>query len=184
MVLEVRDTKVVWFVEPVSDPSTIAAKLPEGTDVCLVHPDVVISSDNIDQWELASQKLKKSGTTVVYTAGEFRIKEVHMKGSSLDTIPHYVLQTPEGVVGIFQKEPSDNFIKQYSPLDVVIGRSNAIAGVQLDLEPFYVVLTELSDEYRKKSGISDIKEVDHVSVKKIEASDRDSAVSLSVSALV
>ena len=43
---------------------------------------------------------------------------------------------------------------KYSPIDVIVGRDMALAGVQLDLEPFYVVLATFSEDYQKKSGLS------------------------------
>jgi hypothetical protein len=185
LVLDVADTKVVWFIDPVEDPVEIVEKIPEGTNLVLVHPaKPFASAADADLWDLAAQKIKREKNVVlVYSSGEYQVQEVHMRGSSLDPMVHYVLDTPDGRVGFFQKEPSDTFIKQYTPIDVLVGLDMAVAGIQLDLEPFSVVLPILTEEYKKKSGVSEIKEVDHVNIKKVSQEDREGAVTMNVYAL-
>lgn len=185
MVLEVQSTKIVWFVEPVTDPLKIFDVVPDGTDIVLANPaKPFASAEEAELWDIVSQKLKREKNVIlVFTTGEYRVKDVHMRGSLANPMSHYVLHTPDGSVGFFQGEPSDSFIKEYAPVDVVVGKGAAIAGVQLDLEPFYVVLNEVTDEYRTKSGISEVKEVDHVNIKKISQEDRDSVINMSVCAI-
>jgi len=183
--LEVKDTTAVWFIDTVMNPEDIVDKIPEGADVVLVNrTEPLADIEQIEAWDLFSQKMKaEKNVIVIFTAGEFRVKEIHLRGSSLDPSVHYVLETPEGTVGFFQTEPSDTFIKQYSPLDVIVGKEMALAGVQLDFEPFYVVLATYTDEYKKKSGLSDVIEAEKVNAKKIEASAREGTVSMSVYAI-
>lgn len=182
--LEVRDTTVVWLIDTVTSISEISEKIPEGIDVLLLNrAEAFVSAEQIDEWDLFSQKMKaEKQLVVIFTAGEYRVKDVHMRGSSLDSTLHYVVESPEGSIGFFQAEPSDAFVKQYSPIDVIIGRDMALAGVQLDLEPFYVVLATFTEDYKKKSGLSDIATVEKVNIKKIEQSAREGNVSMSVSA--
>jgi hypothetical protein len=183
--LEVKDTTVLWFIDQVTTPADVEAKIPEGVDLVLVNrSEPFTDAEQVDVWDLFSQKLKsEKNTVIVFSAGEFRVKDVHMKGSSIDSVTHYMLETPDGSVAFFQTEPSDAFIKQYSPIDVIVGRDTALAGIQLDLEPFYVVLATLSEDYKKKSGVSEVNQAEKVTVKKIEASAREGNVSMNVYAI-
>jgi hypothetical protein len=151
----------------------------------LVNPvSAFATAQDTELWDITSQKLKRDKNIIlVYTTGEYRVHDVHMKGSLANPMSHYILQTPDGSVGFFQSQPSDSFIKEYSPIDVLIGKGSAIGGVQLDLEPFYVVLNEVTEEYRTKSGISEVKEVDHVNIKRITQEDRAGVVNMSVCAI-
>ncbi|MCC7304041.1 hypothetical protein IT418_01340 [bacterium] len=180
--LEVRETKVVWFIDPVSNINELFEKVPTETDVVLVNSaEPFTEASEAEAWDLAAQKLKSEKNAVLlFSAGEYRVKDVHMKGSSLDAVTHYVVETPEGSVGFFQSEPSDSFVKQYSPIDVIVGRDMALASVQLDFEPFYVILATFSEDYKKKSGVSEVTVAEKVTIKKIEASARDGVVNMSV----
>ncbi|MFZ6022740.1 MAG: hypothetical protein ACOYT9_04745 [Patescibacteria group bacterium] len=183
--LEVRDTKVIWLIDTVMTPSDIDGKIPEGTDVFLVNrTEPFTSASEVEKWDLYSQRIKSErNTVIIFSAGEYRVKDVHLKGSSLDPKVHFVVETPEGSVGFFQSEPSESFIKQYAPIDVIVGRDMALAGVQLDFEPFYVVLATFSEEYQKKSGVSEVTSNDKLSVKKIDQAAREGTVSMSVYSL-
>jgi len=183
--LEVKDTTVLWFIDQVTSSADLASKIPEGVDVVLVNrTELFTDAAQVEEWDLFSQKMKaEKKVIVVFSAGEFRVKDVHMKGSSIDPVTHYVLETPDGSVAFFQTEPSDSFIKQYSPIDVIVGRDTALAGVQLDFEPFYVVLATYSEDYKKKSGVSDVTQSEKVTVKHIEPSAREGTVSMSVYAI-
>lgn len=183
--LEVRDTKVIWLIDTVMTPSDIDGKIQEGTDVFLVNrTEPFTSASEVEKWDLYSQRIKSErNTVIIFSAGEYRVKDVHLKGSSLDPKVHFVVETPEGSVGFFQSEPSDSFIKQYAPIDVIVGRDMALAGVQLDFEPFYVVLATFSEEYQKKSGVSEVTSNDKLSVKKIDQAAREGTVSMSVYSL-
>ncbi len=184
IILEVRDTKVAWFIEPIANTSDISEKIPEGVQLVLVNTAKALSTEEFLAWDVLSQKLKKEREIVIIlTPGEYRVGEVHLKGSSLDAMAHYVLETPEGTVGFIACAPGDNFVKQYSPIDVIVGKDTSLASSQLDMEPFYVILPEVTEEYKKKSGISEVKEVEKVTIKKIEATDREGAVSMQVYAL-
>lgn len=183
--LEARDTKVIWLIDTVQTTADAESKIPEGTDVLLINrAEPFASPEQVEEWDLFSQRMKnEKNVVVIFSAGEYRVKDVHMKGSSLDPVVHYVVETPEGSVGFFQTEPSDAFIKQYSPIDVIVGRDMALAGVQLDLEPFYVVLATYSEDYKKKSGVSEVTESDKLNAKKIDAAAREGTVSMSVYSL-
>lgn len=183
--LEVKDTTAIWLIDPVTNVADVEAVIPAGVDIVLVNrAEPFTSPEQVDEWDLFSQKMKSDKNTIVlFSAGEYRVKDIHFKGSSLDSVVHYVLETPDGTVGFFQTEPSDSFVKQYSPIDVIVGRDMALAGVQLDFEPFYVVLATLTDDYKKKSGVSDVAVVEKVSVKKIDAAAREGTVSMNVCAI-
>lgn len=183
--IEIKDTKIVWFLDMLSTASELEAMIPESTNIVLVNrAEAFTDAEQVDEWDLASQRIKMHKNAIlIFSAGEYRVLDIHLKGSSLDSSIHYVLETPEGTIGLFAAEPSDSFIKQYSPIDVVIGRDMALAGVQIDLEPFYVVLTTLTDEYKKKSGLSEVNSVEKVSIKRIEPAAREGTVSMNVYAL-
>lgn len=183
--VEARDTKVVWLIDMVMKPADTDGKIPEGTDVVLVNrAEPFTSAAEVEEWDLFSQKLRaEQNTVVIFSPGEYRVKDMHIKGSSLDPKVHYVVETPEGSVGFFQAEPGESFIKQYAPIDVVVGRDMALAGVQLDFEPFYVVLATFSEEYQKKSGVSEVTSSDKLTVKKIDQAAREGTVSMSVYSL-
>lgn len=183
--LEAKDNTVVWFIDTVMNPDEIESKIPEGTDVVLVNrTEPLVGLEQVEVWDEFSQRMKvEKNVMIIFAVGEYRVKDIHFRGSSLDPSVHYILDTPDGTVGFFQTEPSDAFIKQYSPLDVIVGRELALAGVQLDFEPFYVVLATFTEEYKKKSGLSDVTEADKVNVKKIEPSAREGTVSMSVYAI-
>lgn len=180
--LEVKDTIAVWFIDTVTDLAALEAAIPDNADLVLVNrAEPFTEAAQVEIWDLFSQKMRSEKNVIVlFSAGEFRVKDIHVRGSSLDAVAHYVLETPEGSVGFFQTEPSDSFIKQYSPIDVIVGRDMALAGVQLDLEPFYVVLATYSEDYKKKSGLSEVITAEKVNVKKIESSAREGTVSMSV----
>lgn len=184
--LEVKETKVLWFLSPLASPAELAGKIPEDIDIVLVTVDEPVNTpENVEEWDLFSQDLKNNqDAIVIFSAGEYRIKDVHLKGSSLDSVVHYVLDTSEGTVGFFQSEPSDSFVKQYAPIDVLVGHDTALSGRQLDFEPFHVVLSTYTEEYKKKTGLSEVHESEKVTVKKIEASARDGIVTMTVTALV
>lgn len=183
--LEVKDTTVLWFIDQVAGPADIEGKIPDGIDLVLVNrSEPFANAEQVEVWDQYSQRLKaEKNATIVFSPGEFRVKDVHMKGSSIDPVVHYVLETPDGSLAFFQTEPSDAFIKQYSPIDVIVGRDTALAGVQLDFEPFYIVLATLSEDYKKKSGVSEVNQAEKVTVKKIEASAREGTVSMNVYAI-
>lgn len=185
IVIDLKDSKIVWLVDAVSDPKMIIPTLPVDTSFVLINPEKPLNAQEFIEWDLVAQELKKERNVVlIFTPGEYEINGVHMRGSGLDSSVHYILETPDATVGIFASTPSDSFIKQYSPIDVLIGRDASLATVQLDLEPFVVVLPSPSEEYAKKSGISEIKEVEKVSVKKIEPAARESTVTMTVYALI
>lgn len=182
--ITIQDASVLWVPEPVTTPSQIEALDSEGYDFVIFSiPEEARSVDEIRRWDVLSQNFKNKGTLLIFASGEYQVKNIHLRGSSLDSAVHYVLETPEGSIGLFNSTPSDSFVKQYAPIDVVIGKDTALTSAQLDFEPFYLVLVTMSEEYKKKSGVSEVQVTSKMNIKKMDSSLRESNVPTEVYSL-
>jgi hypothetical protein len=183
--LEAKSGVAVWVKSTISNPGDILSLNLDGIDMVFVPYSTFDATDmkSIEAWNDVAEKLIKKQTLLIYTPGEYRMKDLHVRGISDETAAQYYIETSEGSVGLFTGVPSTNFIKKYAPIDVIIGEGDVLSASQLDLEPFFVVVTGKLDEYKQKSGVSEIKETDKVSIRKIDQTERDSSINLTVVAL-
>lgn len=182
VLVEGKDVRALFLTEKVKNPEDLF-KLPiNDVDIIFAIPEKLdlSSAEERLKWSRMSEKMFPENVLVAFSAGEYRVKDFHIRGVQDGTSLQFVIESSEGMVGLISGKPSENFIKKYAPLDIIIGEDLALADSQFDLEPFYVVLTNLRPEYMQQTGITEIKATDKVNVKKIDASARESTVDMAV----
>ena len=183
MYLEVKDGTVAW-VRGKSISESDVKKLTDKNFVVLL-PNVLenYSPEDYEKWDIFAQELQKESKMIVFTSGDYRPDSIHIRGVIDNGALQYIIEDEICSVGLFSKIPSENLMKSYAPLDVLVGEGRILAKVQTDFEPFHVVLTSLTPEYSQESGVTDIKKSDKLVIKSISTSDREGIVTLSVTAL-
>jgi len=171
--ISVYRTNIVWILDPVSTEKQVKDMITEDTHLVIFSTEKPLATgDELAKWDNLSQEYKKKDVVLAFTPGEFQLQDIDMKGSSLDEGKHFVIETPEGNIGLINSKVSDSFIKQYAPIDVLIGKGTYLASVQLDFEPFFVVMPSMSDDYKAAAGVSEVKKTDKINIKKINHAAR------------
>lgn len=137
----------------------------------------------LKMWHLVVDPLLAQGTLVANSAIDARVKDLYIKGINDNGVIHFVMTTSECTVLLVNGKISEQTVRKYSPVDILVGDSEMVAQSQLDFDPFYVLLMNTSEEYSKKTGITDIKATDKVSIKKIDAQSREGTIEMQVISL-
>jgi len=180
VLFETKKSKVGFPLERTSLEE--AKKLIGEVDLLILVPEEysVLDEEIRDSWISFQKEARAKGTLVCYTPGGisrrgFQVQALDDGGNLNFIATHKNMQ-----IGLFLTKPSKEFCKKRAPLDILVGKSDALVGTHLDFEPFYVLLTEVSDSYRSNSGISEIDEKSKVKIERIKQSDRENAVDLKV----
>lgn len=183
--VEGKEGVALFLYDKVIEPASLLEKTYDGADMLLVVPENFdpFNGDHILEWARVTEKLLKTGILLVYSHGEYRIKDLHMKGIQDNKSLQFVIETPDCTIGLLTVKPSENFVRKHVPLDVIVGPEAALAEVQLDFEPFFVVLTQMSPLYMQQTGITEINETAKVTVKKIDPLAREGSIEMSVNHL-
>lgn|GEM_PF-1972177 len=137
----------------------------------------------LKMWHLVVDPLLAQGTLVVNSAIDARVKDLYVKGINDNGVIHFVITTSECTTMLVNGKISEQTVRKYSPIDVLVGDSEMVAQSQLDFDPFYVLLMNISEEYSKKTGITEIKATDKVSIKKIDSQSREGTIEMQVISL-
>ncbi|WKZ29842.1 MAG: hypothetical protein QY314_03460 [Candidatus Dojkabacteria bacterium] len=183
--IEGKEGVALFMYDKIATPDALLSQSFEGIDMLLVVPENYdpFNGDHILEWARVTEKMLKEKTLLVFSHGEYRIKDLHMKGIKDSGSLQFVIESPECTVGVLTTKPSESFVRKYVPLDVIIGPETALADIQLDFEPFFVVLTQMTPAYMQQTGVTEINETGKVTVKKIDPLARESTIDMSVSYL-
>lgn len=182
VLIDSKNGRALYILNKVADPIEFAKTEFENIDAIFVSPENFdpLIPEHIEKWGIAMDTFFKKGVVMMYSSGEFRVKDFHISAARDEGSLQFAIETPEGWVQLLNGKPSEAYVKKWAPMDVVIGTEQAVAEVQLDFEPFYVIVPNMTPEYMKTTGITDIKQTDKISLKKMETAAREGTIEMVV----
>lgn len=185
VLFESKAGNFVWVPNALTSPGQINDYAGQGIAAvfCSISEAKYNDLQFLKELHLIVDPLLRAGTLVVNSPIDSRIKDVYIKGISDNGVNHFFIQTDECSVLLVNGKISENTVKKFSPVDILVGQSDSIAPSQLDFDPFYVVVLHADEAYSKTTGITDIKVTDKLSVKKIDQGSREGTIDMQVISL-